>query len=117
MMRRHHQARRRAGLDHARGVLAPRSGIRLCHQAIGRPILGSGNILPGSDLHAQTLPLTANGKVDRGSAAAGPDLNLPMNPTEYFTDAGLRALIPDPHSVRVWPEQRMPSFAEEDLSD
>jgi mono/diheme cytochrome c family protein len=52
-----------------------------------------------------------------GSAVAGPDLNLPMNPTEYFTDAGLRALIRDPRSVRVWPEQRMPSFAEEDLSD
>jgi len=42
---------------------------------------------------------------------------LPMNPTEYFTDAGLRALIRDPGSVRVWPEQRMPSFAQEDLSD
>jgi hypothetical protein len=28
-----------------------------------------------------------------GSASAGPDLNLPMNPTEYFTDAvvGARA--------------------------
>ena len=52
-----------------------------------------------------------------GPALAGPDLNLPMNPTEYFTDSGLRALIRDPRSVRVWPEQRMPSFAEEDLSD
>jgi mono/diheme cytochrome c family protein len=52
-----------------------------------------------------------------GSASAGPDLNLPMNPTEYFTDAGLRALIRDPRSVRVWPEQRMPGFAEENLSD
>ena len=52
-----------------------------------------------------------------GPASAGPDLNLPMNPTEYFTDAGLRALIRDPRSVRVWPEQRMPSFAKEDLSD
>ena len=51
-----------------------------------------------------------------GPASAGPDLNLPMNPTEYFTDAGLRALIRDPRSVRVWPEQRMPGFAEEDLS-
>ena len=40
-----------------------------------------------------------------------------MNPTEYFTDAGLRALIRDPRSVRAWPEQRMPSFAQEDLSD
>ncbi|MCA6105867.1 c-type cytochrome [Bradyrhizobium cenepequi] len=52
-----------------------------------------------------------------GPASVGPDLNLPMNPTEYFTDAGLRALIRDPRSVRVWPEQRMPSFSEEDLSD
>jgi len=52
-----------------------------------------------------------------GSASAGPDLNLPMNPTEYFTDAGLRALIRNPKSVRVWPEQRMPGFAQEDLSD
>jgi len=52
-----------------------------------------------------------------GEASAGPDLNLPMNPTEYFTDTGLRALIRDPRSVRVWPEQRMPSFAKEDLSD
>jgi cytochrome c1 len=46
-----------------------------------------------------------------------PDLNLPMNPTEYFTDAGLRALIRDPRSVRGWPEQRMPGFAQDDLSD
>ena len=52
-----------------------------------------------------------------GPASAGPDLNLPMNPTEYFTDAGLRALIRDPRLVRIWPEQRMPSFAQEDLSD
>ena len=52
-----------------------------------------------------------------GPASVGPDLNLPMNPTEYFTDRGLRALIRDPRSVRVWPEQRMPNFAEVDLSD
>jgi len=52
-----------------------------------------------------------------GPASAGPDLNLPLNPTEYFTDSGLRALIRDPRSVRTWPEQRMPSFSEEDLSD
>jgi mono/diheme cytochrome c family protein len=52
-----------------------------------------------------------------GSASAGPDLNLPMNPTEYFTDVALRALIRDPRSVRVWPEQRMPGFAADDLSN
>ncbi|HUC66506.1 MAG TPA: c-type cytochrome [Stellaceae bacterium] len=52
-----------------------------------------------------------------GAASAGPDLNVPMNPTQYFTDAGLRALIRDPTSVRVWPDQRMPGFAKADLSD
>src|SRR3984893_7207937 len=52
-----------------------------------------------------------------GSASAGPDLNLPMNPTEYFTENGLCALIRDSRPGRVCPEQRMPSFAEEDLSD
>jgi mono/diheme cytochrome c family protein len=52
-----------------------------------------------------------------GSASAGPDLNLPMNPTQYLSDAGLRALIRDPQSVRVWPDQRMPGFAKADLSD
>jgi mono/diheme cytochrome c family protein len=52
-----------------------------------------------------------------GTASAGPDLNLPMNPTEYLSEPGLRALIRDPRSVRVWPEQRMPGFAQADLSD
>ncbi|MEH2553724.1 mono/diheme cytochrome c family protein [Bradyrhizobium algeriense] len=52
-----------------------------------------------------------------GSASAGPRSEFADDPTEYFTDAGLRALIRDPRSVRVWPEQRMPSFAEEDLSE
>jgi mono/diheme cytochrome c family protein len=61
--------------------------------------------------------LTCHTMNNAGSASAGPDLNSPMNPTEYFTDRGLRALIRDTRSVRVWPEQRMPSFAKEDLSD
>lgn len=52
-----------------------------------------------------------------GLAAVGPDLNLPMNPTEYFTDAALRSLIRDPRALRSWPEQRMPGFTAEQLSD
>lgn len=52
-----------------------------------------------------------------GSATMGPDLNVPMNPTEYLTDAGLRALIRDPRSVRTWPEQAMPGFSQDVLSD
>jgi mono/diheme cytochrome c family protein len=41
-----------------------------------------------------------------GPASVGPDLNLPMNPTEYFTDRGLRALIRDPRSWQY--RQRRP---------
>ncbi len=52
-----------------------------------------------------------------GPANVGPDLNLPMNPTEYLTEAGLRRLIRDPRAVRTWPEQHMPGFAAEQLSD
>lgn len=52
-----------------------------------------------------------------GAATMGPDLGHPMRPTQYFTGPGLRALIRDPKSVRTWPEQRMPSFDVETLSD
>jgi mono/diheme cytochrome c family protein len=52
-----------------------------------------------------------------GLATMGPDLNVPMNPTEYLTDKGLRTLIRDPQSVRAWPEQAMPGYSRDDLSD
>ncbi len=52
-----------------------------------------------------------------GSSDVGPDLNRPMNPTEYLTSAGLRALIRNPKSVRTWPEQRMPGFSPDALSE
>jgi mono/diheme cytochrome c family protein len=45
-----------------------------------------------------------------GASTVGPDLNQPMNPTEYLTPAGLHALIRDPKSVRHWPKQQMPGF-------
>ena len=45
-----------------------------------------------------------------GASDVGPDLNRPMNPTEYMTPGGLHALIRDPKSVRTWPEQRMSGF-------
>ena len=47
----------------------------------------------------------------------GPDLNQPMNPTEYLTLAGLHALIRNPKSVRSWPEERMPCFLADQMSD
>ena len=52
-----------------------------------------------------------------GSGTIGPDMNKPMNPTEYMTHAGLHALIRDPRSVRHWPGQAMPGFAADQMSD
>jgi len=40
-----------------------------------------------------------------------------MSPIEYMTRAGLHALIRNPKSVRTWPEQRMPGFAPNQMSD
>jgi len=63
----------------------------------------------------QCLPChTLNGA---GASTIGPDLNQPMNPTEYLTLAGLHALIRNPKSVRHWPEQRMPGFTADQMSD
>lgn len=52
-----------------------------------------------------------------GAADIGPDLGQPMNPTQYLTSEGLRALIRNPKAVRTWPQQQMPGFSEKALSD
>jgi mono/diheme cytochrome c family protein len=52
-----------------------------------------------------------------GVGELGPDLGQPMSPTQYFTPAGLRALIRNPKSVRTWPQQIMPAFDAQKLSD
>ncbi|MGV2288076.1 cytochrome c [Trinickia sp. YCB016] len=52
-----------------------------------------------------------------GSADTGPDLNVPMNPVEYFKPAALHRYIRDPASVRNWPGRTMPGFAPDQLSD
>jgi len=52
-----------------------------------------------------------------GSAATGPDLNVPMNPVEYFQPAALRRYIRNPASVRDWPGRIMPAFPPDQLSD
>lgn len=52
-----------------------------------------------------------------GEGTQGPDLARPMNPIDYFQPAALRKLLRDPKSVRDWPEQKMPAFSEESLSD
>ncbi|MBR0672644.1 cytochrome c [Roseomonas soli] len=52
-----------------------------------------------------------------GSGEMGPDLNRPMNPTEYFQPAALRRFLRDPASLRTWPEQKMPGFGPEQISE
>ena len=52
-----------------------------------------------------------------GAGEVGPDLATPMSPTQYLTEAGLRALIRDPRAVRTWPGQRMVGFSKSDLPD
>jgi mono/diheme cytochrome c family protein len=52
-----------------------------------------------------------------GASQLGPDLNLPLNPTEYLLPAALAKLIRNPASVRTWPTQQMPAMPETALSD
>ncbi|RQS21587.1 cytochrome c [Burkholderia sp. Bp8992] len=52
-----------------------------------------------------------------GSSHAGPDLNTPMNPVDYFQPAALRRYIRNPASVRDWPGRSMPAFPPDQLSD
>lgn len=52
-----------------------------------------------------------------GVSDIGPDFGRPMFPTQYLTDAGLRAIIRDPKAVRTWPAQQMIGFSKRNLSD
>jgi mono/diheme cytochrome c family protein len=52
-----------------------------------------------------------------GLAQIGPDLNVPRNPTEYFTDATLKAFIRNPQTLHYWPQSKMTPFAPELMSD
>jgi mono/diheme cytochrome c family protein len=52
-----------------------------------------------------------------GDGRIGPDLNRPMNPTQYFQKGALHRYIRDPASLRHWPGQQMPAFGADRLSD
>ncbi|KEO55704.1 c-type cytochrome [Thalassospira permensis] len=52
-----------------------------------------------------------------GITELGPDLNLPMNPVDYFKPDALVMLIRDPASVRHWPDMQMHGFTTDQLSD
>jgi mono/diheme cytochrome c family protein len=52
-----------------------------------------------------------------GTGSIGPDLNLPLNPTEYLEETALAALIRHPASVRTWPGMVMRGFSEAAIPD
>jgi len=52
-----------------------------------------------------------------GAGTIGPDLNLPMNPTDYLNSQVLVRLIRNPASVRAWPGMAMRGFSAESLPD
>jgi mono/diheme cytochrome c family protein len=52
-----------------------------------------------------------------GDSRLGPDLNIPYNPTEYFSGDFLTRYIRNPQSIRRWPQGKMPGFSVEVLSD
>jgi mono/diheme cytochrome c family protein len=87
------------------------------------PDLGVDPALPATDpiRAGQTLYVTQCLPCHRlngaGASTIGPDLNQPMSATEYMTRVGLHALIRNPKAVRSWPEQRMPGFPPDQMSD
>ncbi len=54
----------------------------------------------------------------QGLANMGPDLNIPMNPTEYWQKQAFPQLVRDPQQVRTWPTLQMNvHFSAQDISD
>jgi mono/diheme cytochrome c family protein len=53
----------------------------------------------------------------QGESELGPDLNVPMNVTQYWKPQAIAAQVRDPQSVRYWPEGKMPAFSTEQLSE
>lgn len=83
-------------------------------------------LLPAADAHAEVRAgfaqfqkhcLACHRLNGAGDAAFGPDLNIPHNPTEYFSGDFLRQYIRDPQSLRQWPQGRMPGFTPQSLSE
>ncbi|QGZ66226.1 c-type cytochrome [Paraburkholderia acidisoli] len=87
------------------------------------PALAVDSALPATDpvRAGQSLFITQCFTCHRlnhaGSANFGPDLNVPMNPVEYFQPAALHRYIRNPASVRDWAGRSMPAFAQDELSD
>jgi mono/diheme cytochrome c family protein len=52
-----------------------------------------------------------------GGSSIGPDLNYPLNPTEYLGAKYIKTLVRNPQELRRWKNSRMPSFSEARLGE
>ena len=52
-----------------------------------------------------------------GPSQVGPDLNLPLNPTEYLKESVLPRFIRNPKAIRSWEGSKMPGFGPETFSE
>jgi len=50
----------------------------------------------------QTCFCVPHDETGKGPSQVGPDLNLPLNPTEYLKESILPRYIRDPKSIRTW---------------
>ena len=85
-------------------------------------ILPASSIAPNHPIRAgfiifQNYCMSCHTLNGGGDSNAGPDLNIPYNPTEYLRPEALRRVIRDPQSLRRWPDSKMPAFDAKTLSD
>ncbi|WP_132319077.1 c-type cytochrome [Pseudobacteriovorax antillogorgiicola] len=99
------------GLELIKGSALPFAKLNPAHGLeAGSPIMQGFQVYQKRCMQCHTL----NGE---GPSTMGPDLNLPMNPTEYFKPAALRKFIKNPASVREWSDMKMRWVAENTWSD
>ena len=78
--------------------------------------LENGAIARGLKLFEQTC-FACHTMNRQGPSQVGPDLNLPLNPTEYLQESILPRYIRSPKSIRTWEGSKMPGFGPEVFSD
>jgi len=84
--------------------------------ADGRCIIKPSALPPFLKLFQQTC-FACHTMNREGPSQVGPDLNLPLNPTEYFKESVLPQYIRNPKSIRSWERSKMPGFGPEAFSD
>lgn len=78
--------------------------------AAGSPVRAGLKVFVKNCFGCHTLNLA-------GQSRIGPDLNVPMSPTEYLSEANLKKLIRNPQNLRSWPESKMNGFSAAVVSD